>query len=900
MTRSYRIRWTVALLATLLVAIPGFCATGSTRMVVDLTPGADEIELWPTVLTSLEDGRVLFWSRIQPELGRELYITDGTAAGTQLVVDAFPGAEEGFPHLDYVRHAGRFVVFVSRLGGGYLGQWITDGTPAGTFLVAPPAGVEDFCFLGAIPLPRSERFMFFVDGADIGCEPAIFDPATESWTVFDFFPGPLTSDLTWLTADGEPSVVVGVRTANEGEELLLFDGLDAAGAVEATPLKLAQGNGTVRFKSWFKVSRGTVFLGPDPSNPVGSRVWRSDGTVAGTQPMRAIPGVVFLAVAGATGERAVLTTLDHDKSQLWATNGTERSLRRISRFVGERSLRAGTGLPFSTPGLVGFLADDGIHGTELWQTDGTPRGTRMAADLCEGSCSSQASFLGVAKAHAFLLVKTPDTGTELWGVAAGDAAPRQLVDACPGTCSPYVVWHGPGVHGAYLSFVDLSGPADAKDPLWISDGTPGGTRPLGAWSAAWADVTPVGTHDVFGATRLSDGTGGVARTDGTALGTAFLDLPAAREARSTYPHLVGEAGGFGYFEVRHESGAELWVTDGTEGGTRRFPSDLPGWIDGPTTPWGNGLLIVTSFPQALIAVRGPDEPTIELSRCVDRPPLVNGGRIWFTCGGALWSSEGSVETTKASGYSASFRAGLLPFGASGVLFFAGTNWDLQAFATGGLVEEITEFGEPFEGSVTAAVSSAGRPFVRVLRSGGSVLLSQDSLGWRETELPDSRGGAAPTLFPHLRGVGLAYRSGEYWSSDGSPQGLLRHTNWTANPGSSSDPIVARLGTGYLFSNGWLQTVIDDLTQRRIELDSFDGGHVDLYQAPRVVNGQGFFVVNFDDRREQGVFRTTPGASGVEELTRSKGLRSILPLSNGKVLYENWTVESGDELWIWEH
>jgi len=32
-----------------------------------------------------------------------------------------------------------------------------------------------------------------------------------------------------------------------------------------------------------------------------------------------------------------------------------------------------------------FEADDGIHGRELWVTDGTPEGTSLVEDLCPGS-----------------------------------------------------------------------------------------------------------------------------------------------------------------------------------------------------------------------------------------------------------------------------------------------------------------------------------------------------------------------------------------------------------------------------------------------------------------------------------------------------------------------------------
>jgi ELWxxDGT repeat protein len=46
-------------------------------------------------------------------------------------------------------------------------------------------------------------------------------------------------------------------------------------------------------------------------------------------------------------------------------------------------------------GVAYFTADDGLHGTELWRSDGSAAGTRMVADIDPGSGSSNPRDLTV-------------------------------------------------------------------------------------------------------------------------------------------------------------------------------------------------------------------------------------------------------------------------------------------------------------------------------------------------------------------------------------------------------------------------------------------------------------------------------------------------------------------------
>ena len=66
------------------------------------------------------------------------------------------------------------------------------------------------------------------------------------------------------------------------------------------------------------------------------------------------------------------------------------------------------------PGMVLIQQDDGIHGMELWRTDGTRRGTRLVADLAPGADASFPSLIGEARGRTLLSV---DDGQRVTGSA---------------------------------------------------------------------------------------------------------------------------------------------------------------------------------------------------------------------------------------------------------------------------------------------------------------------------------------------------------------------------------------------------------------------------------------------------------------------------------------------------
>ncbi len=205
-----------------------------------------------------------------------------------------------------------------------------------------------------------------------------------------------------------------------------------------------------------------------------------------------------------------------------------------------------------------FRADDGIHGLELWQSDGSSTGTTLVADIRSGSGHSVPDNLTEVNGALYFSADDGIHGTELWQSDGTADGTRLVADLNPGPegSFPSELIHMNGV----LYFQAHDGRHGTE--LWQSDGTAPGTRRLEAWN-------PFRRND-----RIQDFELWTGRSRAEA---ASLVLDIHPGSGSSLPHALVYRKDTLYFvadDGRH--GLELWQSQGTAESTKLAVDINPG------------------------------------------------------------------------------------------------------------------------------------------------------------------------------------------------------------------------------------------------------------------------------------------------------------------------------------
>ena len=514
--------------------------------------------------------------------GFELWRSDGTEAGTRMVKEIRPGPQSSFAASVFVgadpllwRHvvAGGTMYFLANDGVHGFELWITDGTEAGTFLLKDilPGSVSAFAHAQFLVGEQAGGFFFFrANDGTHGSELWKTD-GTPAGTVLvkdvrpgaaDSFPGDFTElngNLLFTAHDGA-----------SGPGLWRSDGTES-GTVQITaatpwpfqtyPRDLIRANGAV----YFGISNS-------------GWLYRTDGTEAGTIPVRQFASEV--SPLREWNGFLLLTSDDgiHGR-ELWRSDGTEVGTLLVKDIVPGSASSPGF-FRFTEAGReLFFFADDGVHGLELWVTDGTEAGTFLVKDITPGTAGSDAYYLVGVEGTLFFSIADADyhNALRLWNSDGTEAGTRAV--QCPPVINP-----GTGFNGALLFSAD---DVTHGVEVWRSDGTDAGTTLVKdihpSFVTEWSDTEFLGVVSVPGIGermffRADDGVHGQELwvTDGKRGGTRLVkDIRPGTPSSSPSPGIAHD-GAFFFAAFDGVHGYELWRSDGTEAGTVMIADIFPG------------------------------------------------------------------------------------------------------------------------------------------------------------------------------------------------------------------------------------------------------------------------------------------------------------------------------------
>ena len=490
-----------------------------TGLLKDIAPGTTD-----GVGTSagVAGGRVLFAGN-GPE-GSELWATDSTEAGTALLMDLLPGPESSYPGPMWSQFGQVF--FFATDTFGRRNPWRSDGTLAGTRLSLPPASLSSPTST-RLDLGSANGFFFYLEWE-----------GAEGWQL-------------WAT-DGTEGGARKLQINGQQSGIVLDD----RGRIEGP-------------RAFFDLDGTLLFQGDDGST--GAELWRSDGTAAGTSLVLDLgSGSSYPSELTRAGDTVFFRSGSASlMNRLWKTDGTPQGTRLLTEFESYHNHETFSLRELTAVGDL-LLFAGGDYPWQLRKSDGTPAGTTLVAMLppnvfphyVEGSILSRGDL-------AFFQGMTETWQQELWKSDGTEAGTESLGAPLPPTRG--LLKDFSALRGETLLFAGLD--SEHGEELWQSDGTEAGTFLL-AETVAGPDSQPLGPFATTGLTVFF-AAGGDELWKNDAGGTSLVRaLPGNPSFGIRSLTAVGNRVYFSYDDGTN--GRELWMSDGTEEGTRMVEDLVPG------------------------------------------------------------------------------------------------------------------------------------------------------------------------------------------------------------------------------------------------------------------------------------------------------------------------------------
>ncbi len=359
-----------------------------TVLLTDIAPGP-ESGFTPPILAA---GSQYFFRGITPWHGRELWVTDGRPENTHEVVDLTPGVEDG---VGWLLFAGGDSVYFTRPGPDGESLWRSDGSATGTRQILEAVPSVATAWKGALVFAgnRSVNGCVVCRMTPSGSFEELWQPEeSRGWD----------PDVSHLDVVGDRLFL---RTSTSGWSGMfsLGEGPSARLTSQTVDTVSASQSGMALFHFFQPYGLGKSL-----------EVFWTDGTPAGTTLLGTIGPLQDTNVtASGAGSRVFfrvepLAGNSDLGVELWVTDG--RSLELVRRLRSMASEMAGTpegGIFFSgrTPGTD----------WEVWQSDGTSEGTRLAWDVNREGPSNPRDF-HVVGPYLLFSAEAPENDREPWVV----------------------------------------------------------------------------------------------------------------------------------------------------------------------------------------------------------------------------------------------------------------------------------------------------------------------------------------------------------------------------------------------------------------------------------------------------------------------------------------------------
>lgn len=318
----------------------------------------------------------------------------------------------------------------------------------------------------------------------------------------------------------------------------------------------------------------------------------SDGTTAGTIGISSLGGSTNISAIIPAQDFVYIITSDvsftpsiSSTDKLWKSDGTVAGTSLVYAFATAPGL-TNVGVYYSVSGhkknyavdgnVFYFSAYDSINGLELWKTDGTTAGTFMVKDIYSGTTNGQQAGFCKIGSEVFFKSSSASGSGKLWKTDGTNAGTTQVP-----VSEPFFIVNNDIVKLGNKMIFFAHNTVDGYEP-YVSDGTAAGTfmlkniNPSGnslLTQAQGLHLKIVGNYCYFIAT---DGvTPGLWRTDGTTAGTIQLNTENNNISDVGYSAVEGDKLWYiNYNSAGSGANSKLIVSDGTVQGTNVVHSTL--------------------------------------------------------------------------------------------------------------------------------------------------------------------------------------------------------------------------------------------------------------------------------------------------------------------------------------